>query len=242
LATVEFTISGADAEGKSFSETVTNVPVNSAGQAAAFLEDVPLGSYGIEVKIESSNLHWTSPIDEDVLLVDTSETGEGYVSGGGWISSEDSINGKINFGFVVHFDKRGNPKGSFVAVLKSTDGFNYRIKSTSWAKASLTFGDNGKSDPIAYFIVTGVVQQIDRATGEVVDSWGNCKIMVDMTDGDYGENPNGHLDSIAITIVDNTNTILFQWGTKVSQIDIGNGNIVVASTKTKSGGPSGKKK
>jgi hypothetical protein len=53
-------------------------------------------------------------------------------------------------------------------------------------------------------------------------------ITVDITDGDYKINQNGHLDKIAITVYDNTYTILHQWETKDSQIGIGGGKIIVA--------------
>ena len=225
-ATLEFTIESVTPGG--FSATVSNVPVNSAGQAAVFIEDVPVDdSYTIEVRIESSNLYWTEDSDPNTIVVLPSD-GQGYVAGGGWIPSEDSANGKINFAFVVHYDKRGNLKGSFVAVFKGTDGFNYKIKSTNWNKASLAFGTDNDGNPTATLTVNGVVQKIDRATGLVVYSWGNCKITVDMTDGDYEINQNGRLDSIAITVYDNSYLILHQWGTKPSQIGIGSGNIVVA--------------
>jgi hypothetical protein len=226
LATLEFTIESATPGG--FSATVHDVPVNSAGQAAVFIEDVPVDdSYDIVVRIESGNLYWKQDSDVNTILVLPSN-GEGYVAGGGWIPSEESINGKINFAFVVHYDKRGNPKGSLVAVFKGKDGFNYKIKSTSWAKASLTLGKDSEDNPTSTLTVTGVVQKINRATGIVEESWGNCKITVDMIDGDYVTNQNGRLDKIAITVVDNTSTVLLQWGTKINQIAIGGGNIVVA--------------
>ena len=232
LATLEFTVEGDTVDEKKYSSSVHNIPVNAAGQAAAFIEDVPLGAYSIDVRIESGNSYWESDIDSNTIAV-TPNDGEGYVTGGGWIPSEQSINGKINFAFVVHYDKKGNPKGSFVSVFKSTDGFNYKIKSTSWAKATLTFGTSSDDDPTACLTVTCVVQKIDRALGEVVNSWGNSMLTIDVTDGDYKINQNGRLDTIAITVVDNSSTVLFQWGSKTSQIGIGGGNIVVAVNSKK---------
>jgi outer membrane protein assembly factor BamB len=226
LATLSFTIESVTPGG--FSATVNNVPVNSAGQAAVSIEGVPVDdSYTIEVRIESSNQYWTEDSDPNTIVVLPTDA-QGYVSGGGWIPSDDSVNGKINFAFIVHYDKRGTLKGSFAEVFKGIDGFNYKIKSTNWNKASLTFGTDSDGNPTATLTVNGVVQKIDRATGVVVESWGNCKITVDMTDGDFGINQNGRLDSTAITVVDNTSTVLFQWGTKPNQIGIGGGNIIVA--------------
>ena len=53
-------------------------------------------------------------------------------------------------------------------------------------------------------------------------------ITVDITDGDYKINQNGYLNKIAITVYDNTYTILHQWETKANQIGIGGGKIIVA--------------
>ena len=58
-------------------------------------------------------------------------------------------------------------------------------------------------------------------------------LTIDVTDGDYKINQNGRLDTIAITVVDNSSTVLFQWGSKTSQIGIGGGNIVVAVNSKK---------
>ena len=243
--TLEFTIDGCDSESHPYSDSVSGVPVNSAGQAVAFLKGVPIGAYDITVRIED-NSYWRYDEDPNAIAVCPFNP-DGYVTGGGWIPCEDSINGKINFAFVVHYDRRGNAKGSFVAAFKSKDGFTYRIKSTSWAqnKASLTFGnteDDGSGLPTACLTFGGIVQIIDRATGEVVDSWGNCQFIVDMTDGDSEVNHNGLLDSIAITVIDNTNTVALQWGSNIHQIGIGGGNIVVASTKKSSDGGNPRKK
>ncbi|TFH12739.1 hypothetical protein E4H04_13045 [Candidatus Bathyarchaeota archaeon] len=229
LMTLKFTIDGYDSGAHHYSDTVSGTPVNSAGQAVAFI-DVPIGAYIITVEIED-NSYWTYAEDENTIAI-CDFNPDGYVTGGGWIPSEDSINGKINFAFVVKYDKKGNSKGSFVAILKSTDGFNYRIKSTSWAqnKADLTFGNtekDGSGLPTACLRFGGIVQIIDRATGEGT-SWGGCQFIIDMTDGDYRLSQNGELDSIAITVVDNAGIVALQWGSNIHQIVIGGGNIVVA--------------
>ena len=227
LAKVVFTIAGTTYESKPFREVIGNVPVDSSGNALA-TAIIPAGAYTIDVDIESSNLFWESEIDSTALLVDIGD-GKQTVSGGGWIPSEDSINGKINFAFTVQYNKKGDPKGSFVAVFKSTDGFIYKIKSTSWAKAGLSFTDEDE----AFFTCTGVVQKIDRATGEEIESWGNAKVMVDVKDGDVQFPQNGGTDTIAITVTDNSYSVLFQWGTKAEPITIGGGNITVKNTEEK---------
>jgi hypothetical protein len=202
---------------------VGNVPVNSAGEALATV-NVPVGSYDITIDIEPENLYWKSDVDVSTVTVYTG-TGKQMVTGGGWIPYAESTNGKINFGFTVQYDKNGAPKGSFVAVFRSTDGYIYKIKSTSWSKGGLSFTAVNK----AFFTATCVVQKIDSATGEVVESWGNYKIMVDITDSDYSLPQNGRADTIAIAVLDNDFVVWRQFGTSTDQIKLGGGNIVVHS-------------
>jgi hypothetical protein len=232
LSTVVFTIDGADMDGKPVSKTVSNVHVNSAGEALATV-NLPAGSYTITVDIETENAYWETDIDPDTLQVETGGNDQ-MVTGGGWITCEQSANGKLNFGFTVQYDKRDQPKGSFVAIFKSTDDFVYKIKSTSWAKGGLSFTD----DDEAFFTAICVVQKIDKATGEVVESWGNYKIMVDITDGDIEFPQNGSADQIAIAVLDHDFAIWMQWGTSTKQVSLVKGNITIHSGRTGSSPPS----
>ncbi len=70
-----------------------------------------------------------------------------------------------------------------------------------------------------------VVQKIDRATGLVVESWGNYKFTVDIWDGDLA-NPKVP-DRYAITILDGSGNVWRQIGTPASPIQLGGGNVAI---------------
>jgi hypothetical protein len=204
--------------------TISNVPVSALGEALTTL-NVPIGDYYVEVTISSGNLYWTQkPYGDGVLHVEAG-TNEKRVTGGGWIPDIQSVNGKGNFGFTVNYNKNGAPKGNFVYVFRGTDGYNYVVKSNSWQDGGLSFSGTNK----AYFSGKCNVQKIDRATGQVVESWGGYRFAVDITDGDIGSPQNGCTDKIAITIFNSRGGIWRQIGTYAAQILLGGGNIVIHS-------------
>jgi hypothetical protein len=200
--------------------TVLGVIVDASGDASTHYS-LAADVWTVKVRVDSSNEYWTSPIAESVLTVSLPGLS---ATGGGWIPDSGSPNGKDNFGFTVNYNKNSAPKGSFVFVLRGTDGYDYVVKSNSWNQLSFT-GTNK-----AYFTGKATVHIIERATGIEVPSWGNCKFAVYITDGDMGypQNQKGS-DTIAVTIFKADGTVLKQFGTSTSQIALGGGNIVVHS-------------
>ena len=202
---------------------VPNVSVNNAGDAL-FTKTVPIEVYSIHVKISFGNQYWTqNPAGTGSLTVAKGDN-EQRVTGGGWIQDSLSANGKDNFGFTVYYNKNGAPKGNFLFMFRGTDGYNYQVKSNSWAKGGLSFNNtNG-----AYFTGKCTIQKIDRASGEVVESLGgDFTFAVNIKDGDLFKP--AVKDMFAITIFDSSKNIWKQVGTAGSQITLGGGNIVVHS-------------
>ena len=117
----------------------------------------------------------------------------------------------------------GAPKGNFLFMFRGNDGYNYQLKSNSWAKGGLSF----TSDNTAYFTAKATLSKIDRITGQVISSDGSYTFVVNIKDGDL-VNPKT-TDTIAITIFDSGNNIWKQVGTAGGPITLGGGNIVVHS-------------
>jgi hypothetical protein len=70
-----------------------------------------------------------------------------------------------------------------------------------------------------------VVQKIDRATGLVVQSFGNFTFTVDARDGDLLLPRQD--DAFAITIFDNNGLIWRRLGTPTAMLPLGGGNVMV---------------
>jgi hypothetical protein len=199
--------------------TVDNIPVSASGDALT-TKNVPVGDYAVQVIISSGNLYWIqNPAGAGTLHVEAG-TNEQRVTGGGWISDPESANGKDNFGFTVNYNKNAAPKGNFLFMFRGTDGYNYQVKSNSWSQGGLSFtGTN-----TAFFTGKCTIQKIDRATGTVVDSWGNYRFTVDIFDGGQGKSITP--DTFALKVWDSVSgTIWKQIGTSA----LGGGNIVVHS-------------
>jgi len=204
--------------------TVDNIPVSAVGDVIT-TKQVPVGVYSVNVTISSGNLYWTqNPYGEGILDV-VLGSNEQRVTGGGWISDAKSANGKDNFGFTVNYNKNGAPKGNFLFMFRGTDGYNYQLKSNSWAKGGLSF----TSDNTAFFTAKATLSKIDRATGQVISSDGNYTFVVNIQDLDYNVKPVKTPDTFAITIFDSSNNIWKQVGTAGSPITLGGGNVVVHS-------------
>jgi hypothetical protein len=202
--------------------TVANIPVSATGDALT-TKTVPVGDYSVKVTISSGNLYWTqNPYGEGLLDVVLGSLDQ-RVTGGGWIPDAKSANGKDNFGFTVNYNKNGAPKGNFLYMFRGTDGYNYQLKSNSWAKGGLSF----TSDNTAYFTAKATLTKIDRATGAVVSSEGSYSFAVSIKDGDLMKPTTK--DTFAITIFDSSNNVWKQVGTAASPITLGGGNVVVHS-------------
>lgn len=205
---------------------VTNVPVDANGDAVAFLPNLAADTYVVMVKIEASNGYWTAdPIGLGTINVAIGSN-DTQTNGGGWVPDAGSANGKANFGFSVKGDK-GSPKGNSIFIFRGTDGFNYIVKSNSWAGGFLNFSTEPSTSILNRTSFKGKcnVQKVDRATGAIVASFGNFSFTVDARDGDL-LTPRS-FDAYAITILDNNGVIWRRVGTNIALLPLGGGNVMV---------------
>jgi len=223
LARVTFEVFSSSNMGSTPDYLKTGVPVDSNGDALTFLSGVPADSYVVKVKIDSNNGYWTAtPVGIGVINV-VIGSDEQRTIGGGWVA--DGI-GHANFGFNVRNDK-GNPKGSSIFVFRATDGFEYVVKSNSWAGGFLNFAAQPGTTILNRSSFKGKcqVQKIDPATGLVIATLGNYTFTVDAVDGDL-LTPR-QADAYAITILDNNGVIWRRVGTNTSPLSLGGGNVAV---------------
>jgi photosystem II stability/assembly factor-like uncharacterized protein len=206
--------------------TVPNVLVDSNGDALVLLPGVAADTYVVKVKIEAANGYWLGdPVGLGTINVAVG-TNDQRVVGGGWVPYDGSVNGKANFGFTVRIDKN-SLKGNSVFIFRGTDGFNYIVKSTSWAGGFLNFANTPSTSITnrASFGGKATVQKVDPDTGAIVASFGNYSFNVDVRDGDLLTPAAG--DAYAITILDNNGVIWRRVGTNNSLIPLGGGNVSV---------------
>jgi hypothetical protein len=204
---------------------VTNIPVSAAGDALT-TTNVPVGDYAVQVIISTGNLYWIQQPEGIGTLHVEAGSNDQRVTGGGWIPDVLSANSKDNFGFTVNYNKNGAPKGNFLFMFRNaTDGYDYQLKSNSWAKGGLSF----TSTNIAFFTTKATLSQIDRATGQVISSDGNYTFIVNIQDLDFNVKPVKTPDTFAITIFGSNNNIWKQVGTAASPISLGGGNVVIHS-------------
>jgi hypothetical protein len=226
LARVTFEIFKSSNMTNTPDSVVTNVPVDSNGDALVLLPGMAADTYVVKVKIDATNGFWTAdPVGLGTINVAVG-TNDQRVAGGGWVPDDASANGKGNFGFTVRIDKN-NLKGNSIYIFRGTDGFNYIVKSTSWQGGFLNFStEPGTSTPNrASFAGKSTVQKVDRATGAIVASFGNYGFTVDVRDGDLLTPPQG--DAYAITILDSNGVIWRRVGTNQSLVPLGGGNVNV---------------
>ena len=165
LRRVTFEIFKSSNMGSTPDMTVTNVPVDSNGDAITFLSGVAADTYVVKVKIDATNGYWTAnPVGLGTINVAVG-TNDQQTSGGGWVPDAESANGKGNFGFTVK-GANGNPKGNSIYIFRGLDGFNYIVKSTSWAGGFLNFSNEPGTSISNRSSFKGkcVVQKIDPAT------------------------------------------------------------------------------
>ncbi|HEU4837155.1 MAG TPA: Ig-like domain-containing protein [Pyrinomonadaceae bacterium] len=206
--------------------TVGNVPVDTNGDAVAFLPGLAADTYVVMVKIEPANGYWTAnPVGLGTINVAIG-TNETQTNGGGWVPDTGSANSRANFGFSVK-GNNGSPKGNSIFIFRGTDGFNYIVKSTSWAGGFLNFSTEPGTSILNRSSFKGrcVVQKIDPSTGAVIASFGNFTFTVDARDGDL-LTPRSY-DAYAITILDNNGVIWRRVGTNTALLQLGGGSIMV---------------
>jgi len=205
---------------------VSNVPVDSNGDALALQPGMGADTYVVKVKIEAANGYWTAdPVGLGTINIAVG-TNDQRTAGGGWVPYDGSVNGKANFGFTVRIDKN-SVKGSSIFIFRGTDGFNYIVKSTSWTGGFLNFGNEPATSVAnrASFGGKATVQKVDPATGAIVASFGNYSFSADVRDGDLLTPV--QRDAYAITVIDNNGVIWRRVGTNSSLVPLGGGNVSV---------------
>jgi hypothetical protein len=226
LARVTFELFKSSNLGSTPDRTVTGVPVDSNGDAVAFVSNLAADSYVVKVKIDATNGYWTAnPVGLGTINVAIGSNDQA-ANGGGWVADAASANGRGNFGFSVRNDK-GTPKGNSIYVFRSTDGFDYIVKTNSWQGGYLNFAPEPGTSILNRSSFKGkcTVQKVDRSTGAVVQSFGNYTMIVDARDGDLLTPRQG--DAYAITILDNNGLIWRRVGTNTSLLPLGGGNVMV---------------
>ena len=227
LAKVTFQLFKSSNLGTTPDYIVPGVAVTAAGDTVpTTVSNLGEDVYTVKVLIDTSNGYWTaSPFGMSTISV-TVGTNDQRANGGGWIPDPASINGKSNFGYTVRGVK-GSPKGSFILITRGTDGYDYIVRSNSWAGGFLNFATDPGSSVISRASFKGKcnVQKVDSNTGAVVQSWGNFSFAVDTRDGDLFT-PRQE-DSFAVSIIDNNGLVWRQVGTPASLIDLGGGNVMV---------------
>jgi hypothetical protein len=226
LARVTFELFKSSNLGSTPDITVSNVAVDSNGDAFTFLSGVAADTYVVNVKIDATNGYWTaSPVGMGTINVSIGSNDQ-QTSGGGWVPDEGSANGKGNFGFSVRNDK-GTPRGSSIYIFRGTDGFNYIVKNNSWQGGFLNFAPEPGTTTITRASFKGrcTVQKVDQSTGAIVQTFGNFSFTVDARDGDL-LTPRQD-DGYAITILDNNGLIWRRVGTNTSLLPLGGGNVLV---------------
>lgn len=222
LARVAFQLFKSTNLGSTPDLVVGNIPVDGAGRALT-IETLPVDNWTVKVKVDAANAYWkASPVDVATITVDLGST-DRRVTGGGWVYDAGSATGKSNFGFTVSPAKNGTPRGNSIFVLRSTDGFDYVVKSTSWQGGGLSFSGNPATK--ASFSGRVTVQKIDRATGEVVGSFGNYRMTVDVWDGDL-LTPRA-ADRYGITVIDTQGQVWHQVGAINAPAQVGGGNVAI---------------
>jgi hypothetical protein len=220
LARVRFELYSSENVGTVPDHVVNDVAVNSAGSASA-LVSLGADSWTVKVLVPGSNGYWAaSPIGVSSITVAPGDKGQG-VSGGGWIADRASKNGKSTFSFNVKGGK-GATKGQVQHVFTGSDGYVYRVRSSSWTGGGLSFS----ADPSkASFVAKVSVQKMEAASGRVVSTGTNYQIVVDLVDGQIARSD----DRIAISILTPTGEMWRQVGTRSSPVSLGGGNVAVRS-------------
>lgn len=222
LARVTFEVFKSTNMGNTPDYLKTGVPVDSNGDALVFLSGLPADSYVVQVKVDATNGYWTGPVGLGVINVVVGSD-EQRTTGGGWVAD---TNGPANFGFNVRNDK-GNPKGSSIFIFLGNDGFDYVVKSNSWAGGFLNFAAQPGTSILNRSSFKGKcqVQKVDPTTGQVITTLANFTFTVDASDGDLLTPRQG--DAYAITILDNNGAIWRRFGTNTSLLPLGGGNVMV---------------
>ena len=175
--------------------------------------------------IPASNIYFTAPTADPVVLT-VYQAGSGkYATGAGWIidPSYHNIPVKVSptknhgiFGFAVSYKSGTTPQGVAVYGFRGNDGYDYVFTTTSWTGGGLSFGTGTAS-----FSAKCSVTVINPANLHVVPGLGgtNFTCRFDVKDGSP--------DKFAMSAYTSGGVLYHQAGTAASPINIGSGSIVV---------------
>jgi len=214
---------------------VTYSPTAGIGSGGCTLSGMTVGeSYEVLVTLEP-NVYYVAT--NDMVIATTSTPGTGFVSGGGWISTQGT---RSNLGFTVKNTKRG-PQGSSLYIYRKTlsedtlvngvlvpaGSYNWIIKSN--AMTQMTMGCATGTPKICTSSFTGKsnVKAVNRLTGVAYSLGGNQAFQIDVTDkGEPGASASTTPDTYALKVT-NTAGTYYQLGTTTSQVALNGGNIQV---------------
>ena len=215
-ARVRFELYRSANAGNTPDQVVDNVPVDATGSALTSLS-LASDSWTVKVMVPAGNAYWVgNPVGIGTFTVAVGGDGQ-YVTGGGWVADAASPNGKNSFSFTVSTSTTGEPRGNAHYVFRGADGYDYRVRATSWEAGGLTF----YADPgAASFVGRSSVQKIDPATGRTIATASGYTLTMDLIDGAE--------DRVAITVRDASDAVWRQVGTRAAPaVVLDGGNVTV---------------
>lgn len=192
---------------------------------------VPSDSYLVVLRFsnQAPSFYGGPAADATVVTVYTPTTGV-WANGGGWVVDPSTNNipvavstaqPKGSFGFSVRYKSGTTPQGQFVYVFHGVDGYDYVVKSTSWAGGAAAFTKTAAGGTTA-FTAKASVLVFNPATGTTVPGLGggNFTFRVDAAD-------NGASDTFALTVSTSRGSLYHRVGTISAPRAVMGGNITV---------------
>lgn len=180
-----------------------------------------VATYVVTAELDPNNYYYGNIAS--VALTVYSPNGQ-FVTGGGWVWDSDPSTGYSshgNFGFVVNYNKNQMPKGSFVYTWRSSDGYDYVIKSNAWTGLGVPTNQH-----YATFQGKANVQKIDPSTGETIWSGGNFQFTVDAYDY-TGTTTNGGADAFHMKVLNPDGTLFHEIGKITPLLSLSGGQIII---------------
>lgn len=227
-ATVAFELFGSTNMSGTPDRIISNVVVDSNGDATATVDNLTADTYFVNVKVDGANPYWTAqPVGTGVLSI-TVPTTDKRSTGGGWVADPASKDGKAIFGFAVKLDKSdGRVKGHSAFIFRGTDGYIYAVWGIDWQGGYLKFSNEPGVTPAvatrSNFKGRCFVLKLNPESGRIVSLLTNYSFEVFTKDGNL-LNPR-QADAYAITVRDGNGQIWHQVGSSTSPVALGGGNI-----------------
>lgn len=223
LASVRFELYRSTNSGSTPDKVVEGVAVDRTGNAQASAA-LPAGGWTVRAVVPASNGYWNAMSAGLGTITVTVGGGKGHrVTGGGTISSTTKAS-ESRFTFDVTDAAKKNAAGGDVQiVIRGGDGYDYKVKSSSWSGATLSFSSDYSR---ARFTTRASVQKLNARTGKVVSTTPNYSLTVDAFDG--GGRSRKSADRLAYTIIDPAGRVWRQVGSGNAPVAVG-GRVQVRS-------------